>query len=136
MSITNKMLNKIDVDIQNLKGGLQPENLEYWYRKITDETLEILPPWLVDKINIVQDPILPLKFNIDISKRAVRYFMQVIDYNLQKMPYTTQLYFLKVQETVSTNMDKSLVCIYSFTILTELPTVSVCTIFCFFSMTD
>jgi len=26
MSITNKMLNKIDVDIQNLKGGLQPEN--------------------------------------------------------------------------------------------------------------
>jgi len=63
----------------------------------------------VDKINIVQDPILPLKFNIDISKRAVRYFMQVIDYNLQKMPYTTQLYFMKVQETVSTNMDKSLV---------------------------
>jgi len=28
MSIANKMLNKIDVDIQNLKGGLQPENLE------------------------------------------------------------------------------------------------------------
>jgi len=48
MSITDMMLNKIDVDIQNLKGGLQPENLEYWYRKITDETLEILPPWLVD----------------------------------------------------------------------------------------
>ncbi len=109
MSITDNMLNKIDVDIQNLKGGLQPENLEYWYRKITDETVEILPPWLVDKINIVQDPILPLKFNIDTSKRAVRYFMQVIDYNLPKMSYTTQLYFMKVQETVSTNMDKSLV---------------------------
>ena len=109
MSVTDRMLNKIDVDIQNLKGGLQPENLEYWYRKITDETLEILPPWLVDKINIVQDPILPLKFNINISKRAVRYFMQVIDYNLQKMPDTTQLYFMRVQETVSTNMDKSLV---------------------------
>jgi hypothetical protein len=109
MSITDMMLNKIDVDIQNLKGGLQPENLEYWYSKITDETLEILPPWLVDKINIVQDPILPLKVNRGISKRAVRYFMQVIDYNLQKMPYTTQLYFMKVQETVSTNMDKSLV---------------------------
>ena len=49
------------------------------------------------------------KFNIDISKRAVRYFMQVIDYNLKNMPYTTQLYFMKVQEIVSTNMDKSLV---------------------------
>ena len=109
MSITDKMLNKIDVDVQNLKGGLQPENLEYWDRKITDDPLEIHPQWLVDQINIVPDPILPLKFNIDISKRAVRYFMQVIDYNLQKMPYTTKLYFMKVQETVSTNMDKSLV---------------------------
>ena len=109
MSITNKMLNKIDVDIQNLQGSLQPENLEYWYKKITDETLEILPPWLADKMNIIQDPILPLKFNVDISKRAVRYFMQVIDYNLPNMPYTTQLYFMKVQEIVSTSMDKSLV---------------------------
>ena len=92
MSITNKMLNKIDVDIENLRGGLQPENLEYWYKKITDETIEILPPWLVDKINIRQDPILPLKFDIDISKRAVRYFMQVIDYNLQKMPYLSLIH--------------------------------------------
>ena len=109
MSITNKMLNKIDVDIQNLRGGLQPGNLEYWYKKITAETIEILPPWLTDKINIKQDPILPLKFNVDISKRAVRYFMQVIDYNLPNMPYTMQLYFMKVQEIVSTSMDKSLV---------------------------
>jgi len=109
MSITNKMLNKIDVDIQNIQGSLQPENLEYWYKKITAETIEILPPWLADKINIKQDPILPLKFNVDISKRAVRYFIQVIDYNLPNMPYTTQLYFMKVQEIVSTNMDKSLV---------------------------
>ena len=37
MSITNKMLNKIDVDIQNIQGSLQPENLEYWYKKITAE---------------------------------------------------------------------------------------------------
>ena len=109
MSITNKMLNKIDVDIHNLQGGLQPKNLEYWYKKITDETIDILPPWLADKMNIMQDPILPLKFNVDISKRAVRYFMQVIDYNLPNMPYTTQLYFMKVQEIVSTSMDKSLV---------------------------
>jgi len=58
MSITNKMLNKIDVDIQNLRSGLQPENLEYWYKKITAETIEILPPWMTDKINIKQDPIL------------------------------------------------------------------------------
>ena len=109
MSITNKMLNKIDNDITSLKHSLHPESIDYWYKKIIDETIEIAPPWLADKINVKQDPILPLKFNINISKRAVRYFMQVIDCNLQKMPYTTQLYFMKVQETVSTNMDKSLV---------------------------
>ena len=87
MSITDKMLNKIDNDITNLKYGLHPENLDYWYKKIIDETIEIVPPWLVDKINVKPDPILPLKFKIDISKRAVRYFMQVIDLNLEKMPY-------------------------------------------------
>ena len=109
MSITNKMLNKIDDDITNLKDGLYPENIDYWYKKIIDETIEIVPPWLVDKISVKQDPILPLKFNINISKRAVSYFMQVVDYNLEKMPYTTRLYFLKVQEIMSAEMDKSLV---------------------------
>jgi len=109
MSITNKMLNKIDCDITNLKHSLHPENIDYWYKKIMEETIEIVPPWLVNKINVKQDLILPLKFNINISKRAVSYFMQVIDYNLEKMPYTTRLYFLKVQEIMSAEMDKSLV---------------------------
>ena len=109
MSITNKMLNKIDGDVDYLKNGLHPENLDYWFKKIVDETKEIVPPWLVDKINVKPDPILPLKFKIDISKRAVHYFMQVVDYNLEKMPYTTRLYFLKVQEIMSAEMDKSLV---------------------------
>ena len=109
MSITNKMLNKIDDDIANLKHTLHPESIDYWYKKIIEETIEIVPPWLVDKINVKQDPILPLKFNINISKRAVSYFMQVVDYNLEKMPYTTRLYFLKVQEIMSAEMDKSLV---------------------------
>ena len=109
MSITNKMLNKIDNDITNLKHSLNPESIDYWYKKIIEETIEIAPPWLVDKINVKQDPILPLKFNINISKRAVSYFIQVIDYNLEKMPYTTKLYFLKVQEIMSAETDKSLV---------------------------
>ena len=64
---------------------------------------------IVDKIIVKQDSILPMKFNINISKRAVRYFMQVIDLILEIMPYTTRLYFLKVQEIMSVEMDKSLV---------------------------
>jgi hypothetical protein len=67
------------------------------------------PSWLVDKINVKQDPILYLKFNLEISKRAVRYLMMAIENNLDEMPYTTKLYFLKVQEIVGQEMDKSLV---------------------------
>ena len=109
MSVTSKILNQINNDVVNLKDGLNPENISYWYEKIINETREIAPPWLTDKINVKQDPILPLKFDIDISKRAVCYFMQIVDANLDSMPYSTKLYFLKVEEILSSEMDKSLV---------------------------
>ena len=108
MSVTSKILNQINNDVVNLKDGLNPENISYWYEKIINETREMAPPWLTDKINVKQDPILPLKFDIDISKRAVRYFMQIVDANLDSMPYSTKLYFLKVEEILSSEMDKSL----------------------------
>ena len=109
MGVTNKILHKIENDVDCQKQGLHPENIDFWYKKIISETIEIAPPWLSDKISVKTDPILPLKFDINISKRAVRYFMQVVDYNLEKMPYTTQLYFMKMQQIISINMDKSLV---------------------------
>ena len=109
MAIINHMMKKIDTDVSNLKQGLHPQNLSYWYGKIIKETIEMVPPWLEDKIKIQQDPILSMKFNLDISKRAVRYFMIAVDNNLDEMPYSTKLYFLKVQEIMSAEMDKSLV---------------------------
>ena len=109
MTIINHMIKKIDTDVSNLKQGLQPQNLSFWYDKIIKETIEMAPPWLQDKIRVRQNPLLPMKFNLDVSKRAVRYFMMSVDYNLQQMPYTTHLYFLKVQEIMALEMDKSLV---------------------------
>ncbi len=103
------MLSKMSSDISNLKEGLDPENIAFWYKKVIGEAKEMAPPWLVDKIGVKQDSILYLKFNLDISKRAVRYLMMAITNNLDEMPYTTRLYFLKVQEIVSQEMDKSLV---------------------------
>ena len=94
MSVTSKILNQINNDVVNLKDGLNPENISYWYEKIINETREMAPPWLTDKINV---------------KRAVRYFMQIVDANLDSMPYSTKLYFLKVEEILSSEMDKSLV---------------------------
>jgi hypothetical protein len=109
MAIINNMMKKFDTDVSNLKKGLHPENLSYWYDKIIKETIDMAPPWLQDKINVKQDSILPMKFNLDISKRAVRYFMIAVDDNLEYMPYSTKLYFLKVQEIMETEMNKSLV---------------------------
>ena len=103
------MLKKIGNDVTILKEGLAPENLAFWYQKIIQETKEMAPPWLEEKISVKQDPILHMKFKIDISKRAVRYLLMAIDKNLDQMPYSTRLYFLKVQEIMSSEMDKSLV---------------------------
>jgi len=109
MAIINNMMKKIDNDVSDLKNGLCPENLSYWYDKIINETIDMAPPWLQDKIKVKQDPILPMKFNLDISKRAVRYFMIVVDNNIDDMPYSTKLYFLKVLEIMGQEMDKSLI---------------------------
>ena len=109
MSIIHPLLQKLQNDVQQLQKGLQPEHLSFWYHKIIVETREMAPPWLQDKINVKQDPILPMKFNLDISKRAVRYFVISVENNLPQMPYSTQMYFLKVQEILSFEMDKSLV---------------------------
>jgi len=109
MPIINNMMKKFDANVSNLQKGLHPENLSYWYDKIIKETIEMAPPWLQDKIKVEQDPILTMKFNLNISKRAVRYFMIVVEENLDDMPYSTKLYFLKVQEIMSAEMDKPLV---------------------------
>ncbi len=99
----------MSADISSLKEGLDPENIALWYKKVIGEAKEMAPPWLADKISVKQDSILYLKFNLDISKRAVRYLMVSIENNLDDMSYTTRLYFLKVQEIISQEMDKSLV---------------------------
>jgi len=109
MSVSNSIIKKLGSDITKIQQGLDPQILAFWYKKILSETKEMAPPWLQDKINVEQNPILYMKFNIDISKRAVRYFMIAIDNNIGRMPYSTKLYFLKVQEIMSIEMDKSLV---------------------------
>ena len=109
MSVTSQIIEKLNSDIVQIQKGLQPDQLSFWYQKIISDTRDMAPPWLQDKIKVKQDAILPMKFNVDISKRAVRYLMICIDNNLQQMPYTTQLYFLKVQEIMSLEMDKALV---------------------------
>ncbi len=109
MGLIERMINQFDDDVGRLRDGLLPNNLAYWYDNIIAESIEMAPPWLQDKIRVKQDPILPMKFNIDISKRAIKYFIIAIENNIDNMPKTTQLYFLKVQKALISEMDKSLV---------------------------
>ena len=44
MTIINHMMKKIDTDVSNLKQGLQPQNLSFWYDKIIKETIDMAPP--------------------------------------------------------------------------------------------
>jgi hypothetical protein len=39
MSVINKILNKIENDVGCQKQGLHPENIDFWYKKIINETI-------------------------------------------------------------------------------------------------
>ena len=94
--------------ISNLREGMHPELLAYWYKRIEDKSIDTVPSNLKDKIHFRQDRVLWMKFNIDISKRAVPYVVKVIEEYIPLMPYSTGLYFRKVQEILSDEMTKQL----------------------------
>jgi len=103
------MAAKIIRSAKDVQIGLQPRVLSAWYDRIILQTKEMAPPWLHDKIGVTQDLILPMKFRLNLSKRAVQYFMIAVDSNLAAMPYSTRQYFLRVQQEVATEMDSYLV---------------------------
>ena len=100
--------NKIAIGIKNIKDGLDPEILAYWYKRVEDKSLEIVPSHLRDKIHFTQDRILWMKFKMDVSKRAVPYVMQAIEEYIPLMPYSTGLYFRKVQQILIDEINKGL----------------------------
>jgi hypothetical protein len=94
-------LNRILEELTEAKEGLDPTILETWYRVVESEAKLLCPTEeLRDSIKIEQDEVFPMKFKVDMSKRAVPYFMQAIDKNLNDMPFATRLYFQKLQDIV------------------------------------
>jgi hypothetical protein len=94
--------------IRNPKEGLDPVILAYWYKRIEERAIESAPSHLKDKIRITQNRILWMKFRVDISKRVIPCVMQVIDEDIPMMPYSTGLYFRKVQQILIEEMNKEL----------------------------
>ena len=86
---------KIDKSIQNLRSGLEPEILAYWFKQIEYQSIEKVEQELKDKIHFQQDRILWMKFYINISIPIV---LETIENNISLMEYSTGLYFRKIQE--------------------------------------
>ncbi len=94
------MLNRLLKEIEDLKLGLDPNVLAGWYQRIAAEAKSEAPGNLVDSIDVIQDPILPMKFEFKTSRRAVKYVIEAIDKNLDAMPMATRLYFQKLSELI------------------------------------
>jgi hypothetical protein len=94
------VLNRLLQEIENLKLGLEPNVLAGWYNKVASDARAKAPANLIDLIDVVQDPILPMKFELKTSRRTVKYIMEAIDENLDSMPTATRLYFQKLSELI------------------------------------
>lgn len=94
------VLNRLLREIEDLKLGLDPDVLWGWYQKIAGDARSEAPSHLTDSIGVVQDPILPMKFEFKTSRRAVKYVLEAIDRNLDRMPLATRLYFQKLSELI------------------------------------
>ena len=94
------VLNRLLKEIEDLKLGLDPNVLSGWYQKIASDARSEAPSHLTYSIGVVQDPILPMKFEFKTSRRAIKYVIEAIERNLDAMPLATRLYFQKLSELI------------------------------------
>ena len=87
-----------DESIQNLRIGLDPEVLAYWYKQIEYQSIEKAEDEWKEKIYFEQDKILWMKFHIHIPIYSIPTILEIIENNIPLMKYSTQLYFRKIQE--------------------------------------
>lgn len=91
---------RINDIIKEMQDGLDPRVLATWYIIVQSRARELCPEELRERIIVEQDPILTLKFRLNISKRTVPFVISAIEQSLPEMPYSTRLYFEKVQEII------------------------------------
>lgn len=94
------VLNRLLKEIEDLKLGLDPNVLLGWYQRIASDARAEAPRHLTESIDVIQDPILPMKFEFKTSRRAIKYVIDAIERNLEEMPMATRLYFQKLAELI------------------------------------
>ncbi len=100
-----RLIEKLVQEIENLKNGLDPTVLAGWYKRIESDAKARTPAHLRDSIQVIQNEVLPMKFEFKVSKRAVSYVLESIDRNLAEMPLATRLYFQKLSELIQAQMN-------------------------------
>ncbi len=101
-----KVLENLAATIHDINVGLEPDMLSGWYKIIIRHAREGAPEHLKNSIEVVQDDVLSMKFNIKCSRRAIRYVVDAIEENISQMPFATRLYFQKVEEIISSEAGK------------------------------
>ena len=92
------MLEKLRSEVGLMQEGLQPRWLAPWYEKIISDARAAAPEHLRELISVKQDPVLPMRFELDVSRRALRYLERAVEENMPRMPATTGMYFARVLE--------------------------------------
>jgi len=102
-------LNKLVETIQDVSNGLDPDVLASWYSVIEAETKALCPTEeLRESIEVVQDPVMLMKFEFKASKRAIPFLLEAIENNLNSMPFATRLYFQKFEEILTKHIQEYL----------------------------
>ena len=108
-SVEINTLNRLVESIQNLQTGLDPEILASWYEIVERDSKALCPTEeMRESISVIQDPVLPMKFEFKSSKRAIQYVIQAIEGNLDEMPYATKLYFEKFEQIMQKQLQEYL----------------------------
>lgn len=108
-SVESNVLNRLVETIEDVQIGLDPRVLAFWYRKIEKQARDSCPTEELRKsIQIIQNPNLPMKFELKASKRAIRYVIEAVETNANQMPFATRLYFQKFVDIIQTELENYL----------------------------
>jgi hypothetical protein len=101
-----RIIENLVKEIDRLKLGLDTNVLAGWYKTVESDARAKAPDHLRESIQVIQNEILPMKFEFKTSKRAVGYVLEAIDSNLAAMPMATRLYFQKLSELIQAEMNR------------------------------
>ena len=92
--------------IEDVQVGLDPRVLALWYGKIEKQARETCPTEELKKsIQVIQNPALPMKFELKASKRAIPYIIEAVESYANEMPFATRLYFQKFVEIIGQELN-------------------------------